>query len=1077
MPAKFAKISRPQIAQAYPRQRLFVLLDEVQARPITWISANAGAGKTVLVASYLAVRQLPALWYRLDNRDADAATFFYYLREAALHAGLPQADALPLLTAEYVGVEAEFAQNFFAKLFAEVSGPYALVFDNFQDLPDDAPLHAMLSQALQELTQNVRVFILSRSAPPASFARWQANQNMTVIDTKVMQLDREETSGLLAMQSQISIHHDVVELIHRETGGWAAGVILFFEYINRSGREDLDIRNVSREAMFHYFASELFKDVSDEMRQFLCWTALIPQFTLESAHELTGMANVEELVGELVNRNYFIYWQEGTDASTTYQFHPLFHAFLQIASRQRWNQQELKEAYAQAAQVLLHYDWLDEAVELLLKTDNVQAMITLILQHAQEMLAQGRYRTLNQWIENLGEQAINAQPWLRYWLASSKLPVDLILARQFYEQAYAAFRGTGDIQGTILSWAGVVQTYHLQWGSFAPLDYWIAEIDKLMPEIPGDLPIEIEWQLAGGMFVSLMYHQPDHPDMEAWVERVQQLIARDADANRRLDLASKLLLYYTWIGDLDAAEILVNTVSKLAAMAAPLPAMLWLGVQAVFHWFSADFGRAIDDVTQTLNLIKKHGMLGLQFFALGQGGYATLSQGKLDEADVYLKQMQNLMPPDSVLHQAHYHYLASWKAYLEGELQQAGWHVQIAAKALSDSETPFPYALNLIAHAHIDIAQGRDSDAVRCLEQVAVIARGMGSRFLEMRVAMLRAEIAMLREDELQLQRELALAFDIANRHGYINFDWWIPLSMSRLCAEALRLNIKPDYARMLIRHRDLTPDTHGMIADAWPWPLRIYTLGRFSVELDGKVMAFTGKAQKRPLELLKLVIAFGGRNVTEEAISEALWPEADGDAAHSTFTTTLSRLRKLLGNDVLQFSDGKLTLNNARCWVDVWACERLLGQLERAVHKQIQIPDMDKQLQRLQGYYHGSFLQGEGQGWILSLRERLKSRVLRILNLLVQQETDCNRAVSLYDFALQIDDLAEQAYQGLMTCLGAQGRYAEALAVYGRCRNLLHAKFGIEPSAKTRQLAASIQAGDESNLSHACGVCRRHHG
>ena len=90
MSAKLAKINRPQLPQAYPRQRLFSLLDDAVPRPLIWISANAGAGKTVLMASYLQARQLPDLWYRLDARDADIATFFYYLREAAQQAGLPQ---------------------------------------------------------------------------------------------------------------------------------------------------------------------------------------------------------------------------------------------------------------------------------------------------------------------------------------------------------------------------------------------------------------------------------------------------------------------------------------------------------------------------------------------------------------------------------------------------------------------------------------------------------------------------------------------------------------------------------------------------------------------------------------------------------------------------------------------------------------------------------------------------------------------------------------------------------------------------------------------------------------------------
>ena len=77
-----AKLSRPRLYDALPRNRLFRLLDE--ARPsVIWVAAPPGAGKTTLVASYLESRKLPGIWYQVDSGDADPATFFYYLGLAA----------------------------------------------------------------------------------------------------------------------------------------------------------------------------------------------------------------------------------------------------------------------------------------------------------------------------------------------------------------------------------------------------------------------------------------------------------------------------------------------------------------------------------------------------------------------------------------------------------------------------------------------------------------------------------------------------------------------------------------------------------------------------------------------------------------------------------------------------------------------------------------------------------------------------------------------------------------------------------------------------------------------------------
>ena len=46
-------------------------------------------------------------------------------------------------------------------------------------------------------------------------------------------------------------------------------------------------------------------------------------------------------------------------------------------------------------------------------------------------------------------------------------------------------------------------------------------------------------------------------------------------------------------------------------------------------------------------------------------------------------------------------------------------------------------------------------------------------------------------------------------------------------------------------------------------------------------------------------LIALGGREASEERLSNALWPDADGDLAHESFTITLHRLRRLMAGTI----------------------------------------------------------------------------------------------------------------------------------------------------------------------------------
>lgn len=160
---------------------------------------------------------------------------------------------------------------------------------------------------------------------------------------------------------------------------------------------------------------------------------------------------------------------------------------------------------------------------------------------------------------------------------------------------------------------------------------------------------------------------------------------------------------------------------------------------------------------------------------------------------------------------------------------------------------------------------------------------------------------------------------------------------------------------------------------------IKVCTLGRFSLSIDGKPLSFSGKAQQKPLDLLKALIAFGSRNVPEEQLTNVLWPESDRDSAHQSLAATLFRLRELLGiRDAVFLRDGKLTLDSEYVYVDVWAFERLLSLADLAdalsqKEDNIKIVDMAMSL------YKGSFMKGEtGKTWHVSMRERLRIKLFR---------------------------------------------------------------------------------------------------
>jgi len=288
---------------------------------------------------------------------------------------------------------------------------------------------------------------------------------------------------------------------------------------------------------------------------------------------------------------------------------------------------------------------------------------------------------------------------------------------------------------------------------------------------------------------------------------------------------------------------------------------------------------------------------------------------------------------------------------------------------------------------------------------------------------------------------------------------------LARLCSHALEAGIERDFVSAIIRTHGLALDASQLALGDWPWPIRVTTLGAFRLLRTGEPLTFAGKAQKRPLDFLKVVIAHGGREVSEERITEALWPRIDGDSAHRSFTSTLHRLRKLLGEDrALVLSEGKVSLDGRLVWVDTWAFEQVAARIEQELRRPREHVDSERLTrlsEQLIGLYGGAFLANEpDEPWSLPLRERVRHRYSRAIGeacrYLLQAELP-ERAVDLLERALEADGVAEGLYRSLMQSYARLGRTADAAETYNRCRRALQASFSVEPSPETRAIYDKI--------------------
>ena len=304
----------------------------------------------------------------------------------------------------------------------------------------------------------------------------------------------------------------------------------------------------------------------------------------------------------------------------------------------------------------------------------------------------------------------------------------------------------------------------------------------------------------------------------------------------------------------------------------------------------------------------------------------------------------------------------------------------------------------------------------------------------------------------------LRTAFSLMDSAGLHDLLAGPEAAMGRHCEEALDAGIAPDAVKRLIRQHRLVPLAPHV--PNWPWLVRIYTLGRFSVVCGDQQLAFNGKSPRKALELLQALIAHGGRDVHITLLMQSLWPEESSSNLQNLFDNTLHRLRRILGPvDVLHVRNGKLTLDPTLCWVDAWSFYRLTLACITGQPGNRTAPETwsDQDARSAWRLYTGHFLQTEAESaWALPYRERLRNRFHRLVCTFGERLEQMQRwddAIDVYERGVEVDNLAELLYQRLMFCYQQLGEHAEALRVYRRCRELLSIVLNVAPSARTEQL------------------------
>jgi LuxR family maltose regulon positive regulatory protein len=1033
---------------------------------VLWVTGPAGSGKTSLLANYIDESKLPCLWYNIDETDADIAAFFYYLGRAAQAAAPRRRKPLPLLTPEYMPGLPTFTRRFFEKLYSGLKPPYAIVFDNYHEAPEQSPLHDALNIGVSLIPAGIRVFAVSRKDPPQQFMRLRANSALHVIGRDALPFTLEETKLFAKKKSNLS--GAVVRELHEKTEGWAAGLVLLS---GSAGTEAL--RGFSPEGRLHpevfdYIAGEIFDKLDGQTRDFLLAAAFLPAMTAETAEKVTERSDAAEILAALNRDNFFTARISGP--SPAYRFHPLFRAFLQTRAVESFGKDVVARLRGRSARALLEDGQIEDAAVLLALAEDWRGLIGLILTNAQQLIMQGRNFTLREWIEKIPAAEAAENPRILYWSGICIMPFDPTRSREKLEAALHLFEAQQDESGALLAWSAVVQTFLFEFHDFRPLDRWADWIESRMRQGLSFAAPEIEASVVTGMTGILAWRRPDLPGKELWLGRALMLPQKSRDIDACMRAYTNSALYHIWMGEFVRCSLLLHEMKNMLQSAAlsPLRLLSFKITETMLYNSSADHhGRAIRSIAEGLAIAEKTGVHIMSPTLFLQGVFASLNKGDLKSAAEFLQKTERSVGEDRRINLSHYLFASAWYELVAGEKARAAAIARKSLQLIEAAGAPLAETTIRLLLAHVFHETGDHGEIDAQLARLRDLVSQTGSAYSRFLYDLTKTHFAFERNDRESAFASLRSALETGRSHDFTTLMYfWLPGVMGRLCGEAIEAGIEPDYAVRLVKKLGLTRDERIRGGEQWPWRLKIVTLGRFMMLRDGTPVGTSGKAQKKPLSMLKTVIASGPDGIHKESLIDALWPDAEGDAGNVAFHTTLSRLRRLAGDETsIQFNEGVLSLDQRYSWVDAWAFEMLVERFETVLSgvpkRNSDVPSSRLIAEKAVSLYKGIFLPGDRDFLpAIAARERLRSKFLRLISRAgrsLEKTGELEAAVDYYTRGLEAEPLAEELHQGLIGCYLRLGRKAEAALAYQRCKNLLSAELGVEPSPKTELLMKQV--------------------
>ena len=674
-------------------------------------------------------------------------------------------------------------------------------------------------------------------------------------------------------------------------------------------------------------------------------------------------------------------------------------------------------------------------------------------------------------------QAEKADPHCAHWQGLASFMCEGAEALTWLERAYLEYDASNVHHSAAVTAHAALVICLLDSGAMAGVNAWQQRAEASLVACAGtgavddtfDAPngnavaLDTLW-LQWGSLASVALGRPDTPvaaRAALWLQAQLQPLGHGLNPHERLLTALVLIEYQFTLQRFEHLDLLANQVEGAPefATACPMLRARWVHIHGFAHYQAGDLPRAERAWRRALALAAEFNIASVQMQSSLALARLMLDRGRIDEAEQTVQSMQPHWGAGRTAQLIQWQQLRARVQLLRGQAVQALASIDDAlrladAVALPPAEQATGWSIRIQAL----IALQRFAEALDLLARLADEQRGRDAQVSRTQLALLRAWTLRL-IDRPESQRQLAQGLALAQECRFTMFFRLLPDVAAGLCALALRWDVAPLFVLEVIRARALPAPAD---ADArWPWPVWLKLLGGFELHGLTATTSTGGKTPHKPIELLRLLACAGGLALRTSSAAQALWPEAEAEAARKNLEMAVSRLRRWLGDASLVWvGQGRVGLDATRVSSDVQQRRRLVQRLEAlAMHSGLQ-DDAKELAQRVFELSPGELLAGlPATPWLEAERRHSRRDIVRAATAatrLLAGDALGAAGQRLLEAALRIEPLSEPLVLRLMQAHVAAGHRGQALSVFEHHRQAVEDRGAVlapEVAARWRQL------------------------